>query len=175
MSKNSGAKSEAIRMSVPGRVWNLLWSDDEFYREVCSNKKVSSSGKFPRCDQWCDADGFHMAFALAGYSPGDISVSVHGNEVEVSGVCEKLIDTRATTLESQDNDSEEYPALTPSVAVQRGMILRGIARRNFQTRYYIHNSFEPSKMSATMMNGLLEIVIPTKREEPAVTIKIMEK
>ena len=51
MSKDS-TKQGVVRMSVPGKVWDLLWRDDEFYREVCSNKKVSSSGKFPRCDQW---------------------------------------------------------------------------------------------------------------------------
>lgn len=174
MSKNTAAKAEAVRISVPGRVWNLLWSDDEFYREVCSNKKVSSSGKFPRCDQWCDQEGFHMAFALAGYSPNDIAISVHGNEVEVSGVCEKLDGpTQSPNLGSEG--AEDYPALTPSVAVQRGMILRGIARRNFQTRYYIHTSFEPARMTASMVNGLLEIVIPPRAEEKVITIEVKEK
>lgn len=174
MSKDS-TKQDAVRMSVPGKVWDLLWRDDEFYREVCSNKKVSSSGKFPRCDQWCDSNGFHMAFALAGYSPADISIAVRGNEVEISGVGEKLGEQpESSQPKAAAGDSEDYPALTPSVAVQRGMILRGIARRNFQTKYYIHTGFDPNKMKASMVNGLLEILIPAVEETQTVNIEIVE-
>jgi HSP20 family molecular chaperone IbpA len=176
MTKDGNLKAEAVRISVPGRVWDLLWRDDEFYREVSSNKKVSSSGKFPRCDQWCDSDGFHMAFALAGYSPGDISINVRGNEVEIRGFCEKLGEALGDSSDrSVPSDEEDYPALTPTVAVQRGMILRGIARRNFQAKYFIHTSFDPSSMRAAMVNGLLEIVIPARDEVQSVSIDILEK
>lgn len=175
MSNDNSVRSDAVRRaSVPGRVWDLLWRDDEFYREVCSNKKVSSSGKFPRCDQWCDESGFHMAFALAGYSPSDIQISVYDNEITIKGVCEKL-DTPQDRVADSSGDPEEYPALTPSLAVQKGMILRGIARRNFQTKYYINPSFDPSRASAIMKNGLLELVIPTRKAIESVNISVLER
>lgn len=174
MSNDNSVRSDAVRrVSVPGRVWDLLWRDDEFYREVCSNKKVSSSGKFPRCDQWCDESGFHMAFALAGYSPEDIEISVYDNEITIKGVCEKLDAPRGRAPDS--SDTEDYPALTPSLAVQKGMILRGIARRNFQTKYYINTSFDPSRASATMKNGLLELVVPTRTPIESVRISVLEE
>jgi HSP20 family molecular chaperone IbpA len=116
-----------------------------------------------------------MAFALAGYSPADISIAVRGNEVEISGVGEKLVEQpESSQPKAASGDSEDYPALTPSVAVQRGMILRGIARRNFQTKYYIHTGFDPSKMRASMVNGLLEILIPAVEETQTVNIEIVE-
>lgn len=175
MSNKDDVRVESVRrVSVPGRVWDLLWRDDEFYREVCSNKKISSSGKFPRCDQWCDESGFHMAFALAGYSPSDIQISVYDNEITIKGVCEKLDNSPQRVVGSVDNP-EEYPALTPSLAVQKGMILRGIARRNFQTKYYINTSFDPSKMSAVMKNGLLELVIPARSPIQTFRIEVLEK
>lgn len=175
MSSDNSAKPDMIRrVSVPGRVWDLLWRDDEFYREICSNKKVSSAGKFPRCDQWCDDFGFHMAFALAGYSPGDIEIDVFDNELTIKGVCEKLDDPQDRSVPSED-DPEEYPALTPSIAVQKGMILRGIARRSFQTKYYINPAFDPSKAYAVMKNGLLELVIPTRSPVKPITINVLEK
>ena len=174
MSNDNSVRADAVRrVSVPGRVWDLLWSDDSFYREVCSNKKVSSSGKFPRCDQWCDESGFHMAFALAGYSPGDIEISVYDNEITIKGVCEKL-DAPQTRV-ADPSDEEDYPALTPSLAVQKGMILRGIARRNFQTKYYINPSFDLSRTSATMKNGLLELVVPARNPIESFTISVLER
>lgn len=173
MSNDNSVRPDAVRrVSVPGRVWDLLWRDDEFYREVCSNKKVSSSGKFPRCDQWCDESGFHMAFALAGYSPEDIEISVYDNEITIKGVCEKL-DAPHNRVPNY-SDEEDYPALTPSLAVQKGMILRGIARRNFQTKYYINTSYDPSRASAIMKNGLLELVVPTRAPIESVKISVLE-
>jgi len=175
MSDQNDVRAESIRrVSVPGRVWDLLWRDDEFYREVCSNKKVSSSGKFPRCDQWCDASGFHMAFALAGYSPGDIQISVYDNEITIMGICEKLDAPQQRDDYEAPEDPGEYPALTPNLAVQKGMILRGIARRNFKSKYYINPSFDPSRMSAIMKNGLLELIVPTRSPIRAVSIKVLE-
>ena len=100
-------KETLSRISVPGRIFDLLWTDDEFYREVGGNKKVTSAGKFPRCDQWCDDDGFHMAFALAGYSPVDVSVTADGSLLCINGSGAKVDRSREQTSEEQ---SDEYPA-----------------------------------------------------------------
>jgi HSP20 family molecular chaperone IbpA len=161
---------DVSRVSIPARVLDLLWTDDEFFREVSSNKKVSSSGKFPRCDQWCDESGFHMAFALAGYSPGDVTLAAKGNEIQITGSGNKL----EAIEHMPDPDLEEYPAKAPNIVVQKGLISRGIARRNFKTRFYINKIFDVSRTSASMKDGLLELTVPRKEEEASQVISIRE-
>ena len=152
------------RVSIPGRIVDLLWNDDEFFREVASTKKVSSSGKFPRCDQWCDEEGFHMAFALAGYSPEDVSVRISSNELLINGVGSKLASTDSKTDSASDLALDDYPQKTPKPIVQRGMIVRGIARRNFKIKYFINPSFDLGSTQAFMRNGLLEVIVPRRSE-----------
>lgn len=175
-------KEPLSRVSIPGRVLDLLWADDEFFRDVTSHKKASSSGKFPRCDQWCDEAGFHMAFALAGYSPCDVTVCVRHNELYVEGLGSKVDVSSLSTSADADasmgvtvDGDDEYPAKIPKLGVQHGIIVRGIARRNFKTKYFINSSFELSKTKASMKNGLLEVLIPRKEEEISRSIKIEEK
>ena len=162
-------KEVLSRISIPGRILDLLWSDDEYFRDVTSHKKTSSAGKFPRCDQWCDDEGFHMAFALAGYSPCDVEVSIKHNELHISGTGNKFEKEEQQTVEN-----DEYPAKAPNIGVQQGMIVRGIARRNFKTKYFINHSFDLSKVKASMRNGLLEVLIPKKEEETLQPINIEE-
>ncbi len=164
-------KEMLSRVSVPGRIFDLLWSDDEFYREVTGNKKVSSSGKFPRCDQWCDEEGFHMAFALAGYSASDVTVKVEGNVISLTGLGNKL-DNKA--YQDRAEDSDDYPIKTPNPGVQQGMIVRGIARRNFKAKYLIHPGFDLVKSCANMKDGLLEIFIPRSEAVESTEINIKE-
>lgn len=159
------------RVSLPGRIFDLLWTDDEFYRELSGNKKVSSSGKFPRCDQWCDQDGFHMAFALAGYSPSDVSVSMVGNMLSIDG---RGIKNERDEVYAGTIDADDYPVKSPSLGVQQGMIVRGIARRTFKTKYFINPSFNLSEAQAFMKDGLLEIFIPRGEELKSTHIEIKE-
>lgn len=170
------------RVSIPGRVWDYLWKDDEFYRQVCSNKRVSTSGNFPKCDQWADDDGFHMAFALAGYCRDDISIVVVENQVILKGLGTSANNEDLTEAEvlvslndSSGEEDLEYPVRTPSPIVQRGIIVRGIARRNFSVKYYIHPAFDPTKMSARMKNGLLELIMPKSEVAEAVEITVLEE
>ena len=167
------------RVSVPSRLVDLLWTDDEFFREVSGNKKANLQNKFPRCDQWCDEDGFHMAFALAGYSPRDISVEVCNGNVSISGVGQKVAEDKnldeATAEHSHDEEELEYSAPTPQLIVQRGVIVRGIARRSFRVRYLINPAFNPDAATAFMKNGLLEIVMPRSESFGLKTIDIMER
>ena len=165
-------KETLSRISVPGRIFDLLWTDDEFYREVGGNKKVTSAGKFPRCDQWCDDDGFHMAFALAGYSPVDVSVTADGSLLCINGSGAKVDRSREQTSEEQ---SDEYPAKAPKTGVQQGMIVRGIARRNFRTKYFIHPGFNLELSTASMKDGLLEIFVPKNGPNKPIKINVKEK
>ena len=161
------------RVSIPGKIIDLLWTDDEFYREVSSLKKASTSGRFPKCDQWCDDDGFHMAFALAGYSPKDLKIETSGYELFISGGGAK----KEVTQSGNEGLSEEddYPAMNPNMQIQKGMIVRGIARRNFKTKYFMSPEFNLSGTRAFMNNGLLEVVVPRAEIDAIKTIEITEK
>jgi HSP20 family molecular chaperone IbpA len=163
-------KDKVIRLSIPGKVYDLLWSDDEFYRDVTGHKKVSSAGAFPKVDQWCDEEGFHMAFALAGYSPDNVRLETCANELIVTGTRNKI--EQDSELQSQSDDEDEYPAKTPNLRVQQGIIVRGIARRNFKTKYFINYNFDLSRVHASMENGLLEILIPKRDDVKLVEVKI---
>ena len=160
------------RVSVPGKVFSLLWTDDEFYRDVTSHKKVSTSGKFPKCDQWCDEDGFHMAFALAGYSPSDVSISVFENEIQITGTGNK--NDQQDEDDGHATDQDEYPIRTPKVVVHHGMIVRGIARRNFKTNYFVNPTYDLTRTKASMKNGLLEILVPQKEMQRSINIMVEE-
>ena len=164
------------RVSVPSRVIELLWTDDEFCREVSSNKKVSGQNKFPRCDQWCDEEGFHMAFALAGYSSEDLSIDVCDNHVMISGVGPKTsVYIGEGDSDISEEENEEYPVPTPQLIVQRGVIVRGIARRSFRVSFFINPAFDTEKTTAFMKNGLLELVMPRAKVFGPKSIEIMER
>jgi len=165
-------KETMSRVSIPGRVLDLLWTDDEFFRDVATHKKATSAGKFPRCDQWCDEGGFHMAFALAGYSPSDVSVGFKNNELYIDGVGSKIDSLGGNSPPEHSDDN--YPAKVPAIGVQHGMIVRGIARRNFKAKYFISPLFDLTFAKASMKDGLLEVVVPRKSEVELVNINIKE-
>jgi len=125
------------RATIPQKVMDLLFSDDAFYNEVTSSKKVTVN-KYPRSDQWVDEEGLHMSFALAGYSAEDIKVSINSSSVKIENVSK----------------------LKESNAMQKGLIVRGIAKRNFCETVYINSNFNVSELSASMNNGLLNLSIP---------------
>jgi len=137
------------RVSIPLRLHDLIWTDDQFYREVETNKKMSIS-KFPRCDQWCNDEGLHLAFALAGYGPEDISVKVKNNSIRISNV---------NKIEDSNN-------------IQQGIIVRGIARRNFNVGFVVADDFNLNRSKAFIKNGLLEILIPRKLESEEIDIEV---
>lgn len=164
-------KEKIIRLSIPGKIYDLLWSDDEFYRDVTGHKKISTSGSFPKVDQWCDDEGFRMAFALAGYAPDNVKVETCNNELIITGTRNKN-ESEDEHHPNSDDSEDEYPVKTPNLRVQQGIIVRGIARRNFKTKYFINSGFDLSKVSAFMQNGLLEILIPKKEDARIIDVKI---
>ena len=168
-------KETLSRVSVPGRIFDLLWTDDEFYREVGGNKKVTSAGKFPRCDQWCDETGFYMAFALAGYSPDDVTITAEGSSLCIGGVGCKSERGRLPSSVEHPEETDEYPAKAPKAGVQQGMIMRGIARRNFKTKYFIHSGFDLRLATASMKDGMLEVFVPKSEAVKPTKINVKEK
>jgi HSP20 family molecular chaperone IbpA len=161
------AKVRNSRISIPGKIVNLLLYDDEFFREVSSLKKANIVGSFPKYDQWCDSEGtFHMEFALAGYSPSDLEISISGNEFNI----------RTSKPEyGEAKSQEEDPSLAikdPQPKIQQGAILRGIARRNFSCSFYISQDFDISNLKAVMENGLLHVIVPAIVKIQTKVIKI---
>lgn len=140
------------KVSIPGKIIDMLWSDEQFYSSVEKDKRVSVS-RFPRFDQWCDEEGLCMAFALAGFSTKDVDVAVKNSRLLIRSVREK----------EKDN------------TIQQGMIVRGIAKRKFEVSYMINEDYDVSKCKAYMKNGLLKIKIPLKKDNTEAIIKILEK
>lgn len=131
------------RVTIPEKLMNLMFSDDKFFSEVLSVRKLSLS-KFPRSDQWVDEEGFRVSFALAGYSKDDIEIFSN--------------DGRVLTVRSKQKASGTN-------TLQKGFISRGIAGRNFEENLFIHTDFDPKKSSATMENGLLTVTVPRSESE----------
>lgn len=167
-------RSKSSRISIPGRLIQLLLHDDEFFREVMNLKKASTAGSFPKYDQWCDSDGFHMEFALAGYARKDIEVCYSGQELIVRSLRNN---TEVMNQVSGDSSEEENipEIITRSSSlpkIQQGAIVRGIARRNFTTNFLISQEFDVSSTRASVKDGLLHILIPLKGEITTKTIEI---
>ena len=141
------------RVSIPGKIINMLYTDDEFYREVSSSKKISIQN-FPKHDQWSDEDGFHMEFALAGYSPSDISVKILGSVISVCGNKDE------NSTDKHHNISKDLDAAPPQLKISKGVIVRGIARRSFSADFFINHHYNLSNINACMKNGLLKITVP---------------
>lgn len=167
-------RSKSSRISVPGRVVQLMLHDDEFFREVMNLKKASTAGSFPKYDQWCDAEGFHMEFALAGYAKKDLEVCYSGQDLIVRSV--RLTQDSQSINTNESLEEEVIPEVitrsTSSPKIQQGAIVRGIARRNFSTNFFISQEFDISSTVATVKDGLLHLVIPAKSEITAKTIEI---
>jgi len=168
-------RSKTSRISIPGRVIQLLLHDDEFFREVMNLKKASTAGSFPKYDQWCDSDGFHMEFALAGYAKKDIEICYSGQELIVRSLRNNP-ETTGLSLGQDISDEEVLPEIITKSSslpkIQQGAIVRGIARRNFTTNFLISQEFDVSAAKASVKDGLLHILIPVKNEITTKTIDI---
>lgn len=190
-------KNGLSRVSIPGRVIQLLLNDDEFFREVSALKKASSSGSFPKYDQWCDEFGFHMEFALAGYAKKDLEVLSLGQELIIRSLRNDasrppssesaeysepryLSDLSYSDTENNQPSDSEIKA-TERVVVRRqnspkinhGAIVRGIARRNFSVSFLIGQEFDVASTKAIVKDGLLHLMVPTKTEIITRTIEIV--
>lgn len=181
------------RVSIPGRLIQLLLNDDEFFRDVSAIKKASSSGSFPKYDQWCDEFGFHMEFALAGYAKKDLEVLCLGQELIIRSL--RNDSSKPSQPESPEYDEPRYLSeqtesdsiISPvrestdrviirkpnAPKINHGSIVRGIARRNFTTSFLIGQEFDVALTKAIVKDGLLHLVVPTKLEITTKTIEIV--
>jgi HSP20 family molecular chaperone IbpA len=175
------SNNKASRISIPGRLIQLLLHDDEFFQEVNRIKKASSAGSFPKYDQWCDSDGFHMEFALAGYAKKDLEVLCSGQELTIRSIRNSQnIPSNNSELEISNTSSGEEIYSIPdagrhsvSPKIQHGSIVRGIARRNFSVNFFIGQEFDVSSTLATVKDGLLNLLVPFKNEIKSINIEVM--
>lgn len=167
-------RMKSSRISIPGRIIHLLLHDDEFFREVTNLKKASTAGSFPKYDQWCDNDGFHMEFALAGYARKDVEICYSGQELIIRSV--KLNQEFLASQEQQEEEliPEVVTRQSSSPKIQHGAIVRGIARRSFSVNYLIGQEFDVAETKAAIKDGLLHILIPLKVEITTKTIEIKD-
>lgn len=152
--------SKRNRVTIPTKVIDHLYNDEEFFREVTNLKKISLS-RFPKNDQWVSEDGFNMVFALAGYGAEDLRLEVCGSRVDISS---------KEQLPSVNDDDDG----SPKQFVSHGVVNRGIARRSFKVSYFISEDFDTSTMTAKMDKGLLTLTIPRKDSQDIKVIEIKE-
>jgi len=150
--------SKRNRVTLPAKIIDQLYNDEEFFREVSSIKKLSMS-RFPKNDQWVSEEGFNMVFALAGYGSEDLDLEVEGSRV---------------TLSSKGQMTMEDNTDAPKKTVNYGVVNRGIARRNFKVCFVISDGFDTSGLSASMSKGLLHLVIPVRTDTFVSKINIKE-
>ena len=147
--------------SIPAKFIELLWSDPDFFAEVSRIKKVTNTWNFPKSDQWNDDAGLHMNFALAGYSPDDIRITVEGNLLIINsaGIDDiKVVESPEEIVETTEDRERK-------VKIHYGLISRGIARRSFDVKFVIADEFNLSKIHASMKCGLLDLTIPHREEK----------
>lgn len=89
------------RYSFPGKIMDLLLTDDRFLQDIYKIKKIETS--FPRYDQWRTEEGFHMSFALAGYSYDDIILKIAGRQLMISS--DGLLEVTDTENSLSDENS----------------------------------------------------------------------
>ena len=107
----------------------LLLGFDHFERALDRVSKVSSDGYPPYNIEQIDADALRITMAVAGFSTGDLSITVEDNQLVVRG--------------KQSDDA------------QRVYLHRGIAARQFQRSFVLAEGIDVRW--AWLDNGLLHI------------------
>ena len=107
----------------------LLLGFDHFERTLDRVSKVSSDGYPPYNIEQLSEDALRITLAVAGFTMGDLSITVEDNQLVVRG--------------KQTDDA------------QRVYLHRGIAARQFQRSFVLAEGIEVS--GAVLYNGLLHI------------------
>ena len=157
-------KTTKKRYSVPSKIIELLYTDDSFFNEVSKSKKAASGSRFPRSDEWISEDGFNMSFALAGYSAEDVSIFSGRDTIIVESMGIDSIEYKMPQFETASTSDEgiEHLMKERKPRIHVGAISRGIARRKFRVSFSIDSDFDVDNAKATMENGLLHILIPSR-------------
>ena len=130
----------------------LLLGFEHFERILDRASKASAEGYPPYNIEQFGENALRITLAVAGFSMGDLNVSVEDNQLVIRGRLEDAVG---------DGDGNE----------NRVCLHRGIASRQFQRSFVLAEGIEVQ--GATMDNGLLYIELERIVPEPEVrTIKI---
>ena len=130
----------------------LLLGFEHFERILDRASKASAEGYPPYNIEQFGENALRITLAVAGFSMGDLNVSVEDNQLVIRGRLEDAVG---------DGDGDE----------KRVCLHRGIASRQFQRSFVLAEGIEVQ--GATMDNGLLYIELERIVPEPEVrTIKI---
>ena len=130
----------------------LLLGFEHFERILDRASKASAEGYPPYNIEQFGENALRITLAVAGFSMGDLNVSVEDNQLVIRGRLEDAVG---------DGDGDE----------NRVCLHRGIASRQFQRSFVLAEGIEVQ--GATMDNGLLYIKLERIVPEPEVrTIKI---
>ncbi len=130
----------------------LLLGFEHFERILDRASKASSEGYPPYNIEQFGENALRITLAVAGFSMGDLNVSVEDNQLVIRGRLEDAVG---------EGDGDE----------NRVYLHRGIASRQFQRSFVLAEGIEVQ--GATMDNGLLYIELERIVPEPEVrTIKI---
>ncbi len=130
----------------------LLLGFEHFERILDRASKASAEGYPPYNIEQFGENALRITLAVAGFSMGDLNVSVEDNQLVIRGRLEDAVG---------DGDGDE----------NRVCLHRGIASRQFQRSFVLAEGIEVQ--GATMDNGLLYIELERIVPEPEVrTIKI---
>lgn len=161
------------RYSIPAKILEALYCNDQFFNEVAKINKGNYLVNFPKTDEWRDDSGFNISFALAGYAPEDISVEIEGTVLVIKGNGLDSISSQPPSPIEQEDSFQEYTKEgRPRIHI--GSISRGIARRKFSVRLLISEEFDTMNTSAIMKHGLLHVIIPVKETTNYKIIKIKD-
>ena len=130
----------------------LLLGFEHFERILDRASKASAEGYPPYNIEQFGENALRITLAVAGFSMGDLNVSVEDNQLVIRGRLEDAVG---------EGDGDE----------NRVYLHRGIASRQFQRSFVLAEGIEVQ--GATMDNGLLYIELERIVPEPEVrTIKI---
>ena len=130
---------------------------DEFFNKPTSligKEKISYPMNIIKVVENGAVSAYRLEYALAGFKKDEIKVTINKDilKVEANHNTDTIETTENTekTDESKDNYNET--------------IYNGISYRNLSMSYKLMNNVDKENISSKFENGLLEIVIPAKRE-----------
>lgn len=126
----------------------LLAETDDTIRPKIHNKLCNNS--FPPSNILIDKDNnYVIELACAGYEEKDIEVSYEDKSIFV---------------ELQSNASAEK--------TEGHWLQRGIRVGKSESRYYLPDKYDGSKIKASLKNGMLRLVVPIKEDKAPLKIKL---
>jgi HSP20 family molecular chaperone IbpA len=129
------------------RMWN------EMFTPVCKLPATLVSNRFPPCDYYADEDGtLHFDFAVAGYKEDEISLKFEDDHLIL-------------ILSPKKEEKKEGRIFQKAIKISEST-----------TKVYVpFSKYDVAKVDATLEDGMLKVVIPSKEEAKPVAVKINTK